>query len=252
MERILRPLRSVAESTATDRVKDGLCILQPKSERPADIEELKGFSSTEILDSFGGEDFLSHCCGRCDANRYSAIETETRSDPLPRQFAGCYGYLQGRYDEIELFEDWESFLRSPQGTKELGEGFRLYRLWQSSEFGHRAEMGKSQRAGLLKLLNRFLSQSFNADLFSFARAIQSSLDGHYELTIRAIPAGKIIGRTWIVPEHCSNCIVEIERWKGQCPNCKSKEIPNPMRKRQLKGDRPYWPLYRFLGIEGAQ
>ncbi|MDG2467756.1 MAG: hypothetical protein P8M80_00625, partial [Pirellulaceae bacterium] len=95
------------------------------------------------------------------------------------------------------------------------------------------------------------------DLVDFGRALRASLQSEKEcpqslpIKVQFVPAGRIANRFWYLPQHCCSCKAVCEPWKGRCPVCQSSDPPLPPRKRHLRGDRPYWPLVRFLGSEGA-
>ncbi|MEC9093593.1 MAG: hypothetical protein VX438_12850 [Planctomycetota bacterium] len=253
LERILRPLRSLAMATREHRTIDDLCILQESTDSFQEIDQVKGFLASEILDSFGGEPFLDQNCRGCAANLYGPINgNQPCQATFKRQFAGCYGYCQSAYENLDLFAEWDLLLKSTAGIKQFGPDFRLHHLWQTEELGSQGQLNTAQKNHFLQLLRWTEKQGLqNTDISSFATAIETAIQCNLEILVQLIPAGINDGIKWMLPQHCFNCIASLTHWTGQCPHCGSCATPNPPRKRNLRGDRPYFPIQNFLGAKKA-
>lgn len=266
LERAFRPIRSLAIAESEDRIWNDICIMQSRNQLRGEVDHIKAFSIEEVLTNFGGEEFLKHHCSQCDCNVFDQ-PADSNEHSRQRQYAGCYGYLQSVYGEVKLFADWQAELdgwageeiqeindikRGEKNDCRLEKGCRLDRIWRTREPEQPRVWSEEQKRLLLKLLTTGISEGINhPDLSSLAQALELSLRSGVAIQILVVPEAKIIDRQWIVPQHCSNCIHPLESWAGQCPICGSTSPPNSQRKRHLKGDRPYWPLVRFVGTEEA-
>ena len=256
LERTFRPLRSIADAHVENRVVDDICILQNRSETDHSLDEIKAFSAAETMEVFGGEDFLRHSCDSCIANVHTnqAAETLNKDSSLcARQFAGCYGYLQSTYDGWNLFQWWQEQLATDSANLEREPGTKLDEIWRHKNQEGVRYLPDRDAQLLLDLIQTIpKSQTTQTDWLSLKSALQYSLANETLLQIHVVPEAQIVDRNWIVPQHCSECIFPITKWNGNCPNCKTTMPPNSKRKRQLRGDRPYWQLTRFVGEEKAQ
>ena len=246
LERVFRPLRSLSVATAQKRVVDGLCILQPRSNRPNKLEELKGFDPMEACDGFGGREYIEACCNPCDANVYDPGSASSGSQRA--NLAGCYGCLQCVYDEMDLFTRWQRQILSRKGP--FSEVSQLDELWRREDWEQGCLSGWQSKSWSI-LIRETLQEWDHPDLHSMERALQLAISGDAAIQIEGFPEGRIENNRWILPQHCSNCLKPLEKWKGRCPGCQSQQPPHPLRKRNLKGDRPYWPLVEFLPRESV-
>ena len=241
LERTFRPLRCLTEAKAEGRTSGDLCILQPKSQRPTELDAIKGFSASEILEGFGGDEFVQFHCHRCAANVYSVEQMDSVESCEFKGVAGCYGYLQSEYDENRLFSRWQARI-----------DYQLYKVWERENLEAHGTLSILQRERLEKLLLDKNGGFVNSDAHSLYLALKACEETGDRLQIHVVPQSLIVDRNWIVPQHCSNCYLTLEKWKGSCPRCRSTAAPVSMRKRLLRGDRPYWPLVRFLGKVGTE
>lgn len=252
LERTFRPLRSIALATTEDRKIDDLCIMQGRREPPEKIELVKGFSATESLSAFGGAEFLNAHCGPCPANLYRGIQ-EKNGLTDENQFAGCYGYLLSEYDGWDLFGWLQSQLDEHAPRWNRRTGFQLDEVWRADDEKEERVLKTEDMELLNELVSSIpASRKPHSDWASFAKALQYAIEYRKNILLHVVPESKIVDRNWIVPQHCSSCIHAISRWMGHCPHCGTKQAPVSMRKRQLRGDRPYWPITRFLGVSGAE
>lgn len=257
LERTLRPLRSLALAQAEDRIHEDLCLRPPRTctqHAAADFQwdQFKGFRISETLEAFGGEAFVATHCQGCPANVYRSVSSST-TDPDQRQYAGCYGYLQSSYPGCSLFEVWQSTVVQDPDSFHGHADFQLDELWRTDDPGQPRYLASQQMEMLTCLIDDGGHGPFqHADLTSLAAALRLALDSGKRIQIDVIPESRIEDRHWIIPRHCSNCIRPAMDWRGVCPHCGSRQPPRPGRKRQLRGDRPYWPLVRFLGPEATR
>lgn len=223
------------------------------------------------MSGFGGEAFLQNGCGQCPANVSQIQVDEKRSSEHPlRQFAGCYGYLASHYGEFDLFqafrENLPGLISQAESTNALPEPVsqveqQLETMWRTDRLEHGDCLSSDQLHMIHQLLEPILQnpsthqdlQSSGAlsDVSGLKAAVDQALAGKYRIRIKVVPAGELAGQTWSIPQHCSNCHFSIPKWQGECPHCRSTSPPNSLRKRKLRGDRPYWPIVKFLGREAA-
>ena len=254
LERTLRPLRCVSAGHLENRIVGDLCLMPSREssefsgENPP-LDRLKGFSIAESLEGFGGEEFVSSHCPTCPANVFRSATPITDLE-RQRQYAGCYGYLQSIYNNVSLFDTWQNEVEKNSSRWDCQPGFQLDQLWQTPDPQQPRFLNRFQRELLGKLLAATSDPKFlHSDLTSLAGALEYSCETETPIQIEVVPAGQIIDRNWVVPQHCSNCIRVLDSWDGKCPYCDTRCPPRPKRKRHLKGDRPYWPLVRFVGPE---
>lgn len=266
LERLLRPLRELSLATHENRCHEGICILQHRDQQAA-LDSIMGFEVAEVTAAFGGFETLKKACLSCRANIPLHFTNESNSTPTP-SFAGCFGCLQESYDGLPLFQQWQQALiarenGAPGNNGDSGNSGnsgpgQLCELWQRNLLASGQVLNRWQLSTLEWLLNdTHRHHEGVADTHRLESAIARCLQDELPLQVHTVPAGIIRhdprkGRRWIVPQHCSNCAATVESWPGECPACGSDAAPNPERKRFVRGNRPYWPLVRFLGIDAAR
>ena len=185
----------------------------------------------------------------------------TDSETLHR-YAGCYGYLQSQYGSLDLFSDWSTFLNEDPTFDSITSqtADRISSLWLNKNLTPQAI--ECFEALVESTHNQFVDDSsandsdddllaFN-EVMNFRSALQVSIENEIGIQVQVIPAGVVDKKNWKVPQHCSVCSANAEPWDGKCLNCQATQPPNSPLKRFIRGDRPYWPLVRFLGEDGAK
>lgn len=282
LERKLRPLQCLSEASAENRIIDDTCIDRKSDQLFEPIESVKGFSIDEITSAYGGVDFLKTCCQDCNANACSFGQSplkqaslklppvkqppskqgrETNNETLHR-YAGCYGYLQSQYGGLDLFSDWAAFLNEDPtfDSITLQTADRISSLWLNKNLTRQAiecfeTLVESTHHQFFDDASVHDSEddllAFN-EIMNFRQALRASRENDIGIQVQVIPAGVVDKKNWKVPQHCSICCANAESWDGKCLNCQATQPPNSPLKRFIRGDRPYWPLVRFLGKDGAK
>lgn len=267
LERKLRPLQCLSEASAEGRIVDDTCIDRRADEDFKPIESVKGFSIDEITSAYGGVDFLKTCCQECKANACSFGQAPMKQDRQANnetlhRYAGCYGYLQSQYGGLELFNDWAAFLNGDPTLDAITSQTkdRISSLWLNKNLTPQAidcfrALVESTRVQFLAEPSVRDSEddllAFN-EVMNFRSALQVSIENEIGIQVQVIPAGVVDKKNWKVPQHCSVCSANAESWDGRCLNCQATQPPNSPLKRFIRGDRPYWPLIRFLGENGVK
>jgi hypothetical protein len=271
LERKLRPLQCLSEASAQHRIIDDTCIDRNPDDSFDPIGSVKGFSIDEITSAYGGVDFLRSCCHECDANACNFDRTGSQgewrgfrrlNDERLHRFAGCYGYLQSKYESSDLFAHWAESLAKEESLENMTfpTADRISSLWLDRTLSQESKKWFEKLAE--KTLNEFDelpptnaaadSELAVNEVMNFHSALIASKQLDIALQVQVIPAGIVDKKNWKVPQHCSACCSNADSWNGICPNCGSKRPPNSPVKRFIRGDRPYWPLVRFLGEDGAK
>lgn len=271
LERKLRPLQCLSDASAHQRVVGDTCIDRNPNDSFEPIESVKGFSIDEITSAYGGIDFLKSCCHACEANacNFGRIEQQEAVTGISRlnderlhRFAGCYGYLQSKYESIDLFASWAESLAKEESLVDavFPTADRISSLWLDKTLTREAKKWFEKLAD--ETLSEFRepvptnttidSELAINEVMNFHSALIASKECDIALQVQVIPAGIVDHKNWKVPQHCSVCCSNADSWSGICPNCGTKRPPNSPVKRFIRGDRPYWPLVRFLGEDGAR
>lgn len=239
VERRLRPLRSYSEAVEEGREFEGICISRTANSDLGSFDTAKGFRASEVLGAYGGREFLSGLCGECPANALRG----TMREP----FAGCYGLLEfSRFDRFH--EDLASAASNPGLRAELVAEFSVttplwYGLWMDSPL----------RPVQLDLLARLFgglaaaSESYREQLGPFLTAAKIALETDLPLHLTLVPRGDYTATEWTLASHCKRCKAPWPTGSRQCAACGLPGPPEPIRRRKVRGERPYWRLAGFLG-----
>ena len=131
---------------------------------------------------------------------------------------------------------------------------RWYGLWASSP------LSPVQLELLEVLLERLVADDLPglaprhdvAGLDDLRAAIVVARRENVPLHVQYGPRGEVFERTWFVAAHCGRCRAAREPQSRRCGVCGQPGPAEPARRRQAKGTRPYGPLSRFLGADGAR
>jgi hypothetical protein len=245
-ERQLRALRAYSEAVAEDRVFEGICVEPAASRGLCDLAAVKGFRAAEILDTYGGGQFVESQCGDCPANGKKVHQRDA--------LAGCYGLFE--LDTLSggtFRQDVDSVIAQLGIDEEYRAAFqsttpRWYGFWINSP------LAVAQVRLLLQIFSALAE--FRADyaerLRDFLSALQASLDAHLPLHVTLVPRGHADASIWTTASHCPRCKAAQAAWVHRCGACGQMGHANPPRKRRARGDRPYWPLQSFLGRDNVE
>ena len=240
VERVLRPLRAAAEAIAAGRCLGNVCV---GADWSADMPTqcATGFLLSDTLIAYGNDQAAANTCGPCPANAAQPAEDQPR-------WAGCHGLLiaPAPADLGRAFlAAWQALGETPAGDVPAGAAASWNRLWIESP------LTRSQLDLHAELWAQFSTEPPQAGWAEFRRALEAARTQHLALHVRAYPAGVRRGRHWYVPSHCPRCGSPREENSPACPVCCVSIAATPARRLFARGERPYWPLVRFLGAEAA-
>lgn len=208
-ERQLRVLRSLADALAAGRCHQGICV---------DEQETRGFRADDVLEVYGGAEFINTQCLPCPANTVA-----TRGEGA---WAGCFGWL----------------ILTPALRSALGASHQ--RLWM-----HR-QADRDMLATQVDLFTTLAAADPLVHHYLAALRLASTRD--VPLHWRLFPAGHTQGSTWWLPTHCPTCGAPQAREQRHCRVCGYIGHCAPEQKRKARGQRPFTPLAKFLGEAGAE
>jgi len=268
--RQLRGIREFSAGLADQRVFENICLhASASSEHP---ESAMGFTESEVLDVFGGQDSIENCCSSCNANT-NAIDS---GDPL---WAGCYGWLTADGSSITALASGEADadktadpLPAPAEdmlVKEIEFAIKMLNLGslidsnfpkaQPAWFGfwQNATFTVPQLLMLEKVFSTALRRhessgdpDFVDDLLRFIDALTLCHRNSLKLNVELVPRGYSDGVTWTIFAHCPRCYHCVsspdQTWK-RCEACGHESPPSGERKSKVLGLRPFVDLNRVLG-----
>ena len=244
--RQLRGLRELSHGIRQRRVVQGICIHPDLNES---VDTAKGFFVEEICEVFGGLEHVETCCHRCHANACQrSASTAQRSDTSI--WAGCYGWLPARFEEIDYIQEVQAALDEQGIQLTLDDGNRVtpswYGLWQIHRWqGARLKHLEQILNALMKRLSATTTSDQN--LLELSAAVKQCLDYDLQLETNLIPAGHSDGVHWRIESHCPTCLKEMAVDQTTCLACGRKVNPLPSVKRKVLGQRPYNLLHRLIG-----
>jgi hypothetical protein len=243
VERRLRPLRSYCEAVAEGRLFEGICVASAVTPSAvADgfgLNEAKGFRAAEVLAAYGGEQFVSETCGGCPAN--------ARLQAEPRALVGCYGHME--FSGLDrLHADLESVAVELGLQTALATEFPIttplwYGLWIQSP-------PREKQLALLAQLFAHLAardKAYCARLDHFLAAIRICLERQLPIHLTLVPRGEYTATKWTIVAHCRRCKAPWPGASRRCAVCGQIGRPEPSKRRNVRGERPYWRLAGFLG-----
>jgi hypothetical protein len=219
-ERQLRVLRAYADAAHAGRCVDGVCF---------DDSGERGFFAAEVLDAYGGREFVAQECEECPANTLAARRVGN--------LAGCYGWLV-------LEDDLLARLEETLANRETGTMPRWYGLWLdraptgATMEQHSALWDKVAGAGPVN----------DAGLSEFRAALRQGIPLYWALA----PRGAADGLTWSIVAHCPHCRAGMTPREHRCGVCGFVGRCAPQRTRQARGPRPFQTLERILGADQAE
>jgi hypothetical protein len=244
-ERQLRPLRTYVEAVFEERIFADVCFATREVWSKVDVDpgEVRGFRASEVLQAYGGEDFIRGQCDGCPANIF---RERTGANYPVANYAGCYGLLA--CDDV-LGAQWEACIAKLDLAAAIDTNFlpttpRWYGLFAA------APLNALQLDILFALLTA-LSEMAGQATDEFRRAVQLAQAKHAELHVALYPAGEYDRDAWRTSSHCRRCVATMLPREHRCSVCGLIAKPRPERLRKPRGQRPYVPLTRFLGAEGA-
>lgn len=264
VERQLKTLRTVAECQAAGRVDAGICFPPDLDRRATAPAPPLGFRLNDALAAYGVENLDRLPCISCPAHVEPASV-----EPAGAQirWAGCYGLVDWRPVQAELFDVVDDLLvelldrtsSEPTGATEKASSDerhdspdlsppllvtrpRWRGLWATSPLEPR------QLAWLGPLVARLAQrgEAWRVVFERFALALQFAASSQRTLHVEYGPAGRIVGRSWIVEPHCPVCRAPRAPTERVCRCCGSDVHGAPLRKRLGRGRRPFRPLAEFL------
>jgi hypothetical protein len=212
-ERQLRVLRSYSDAVHDGRVRDGICFAPDEDGGPE-----YGFRAADVLEVYGGEEFVRSQCDACPSNTIAG-----RSGSA---LAGCFGL-------IVLDDPLRELLSRPAWIERVHAVFlptnpAWFGLWANSPFAQPQ----------LELL---------AELFAEVPGRQRG-----EFHVQSFPAGEFDARSWIIHAHCPRCKGPMSEREHRCAVCGLVCHAEPERRRKPRGRRPFVPLKTFLGEAKAK
>lgn len=245
--RHLRPLQEFSLAQEQNRILEGICVELSADQIDLSDPGHKGFRVDELLAYFGGLDFVSQQCSGCPANTAKSL--------FERALAGCAGLLPSDATNPPLPDLFQTSIEEIGLSRQILEAFppttpRWYGLWCDSP------ISSSQLELLEQIVQHLIdteaaeSQS-SRELLLFFKAIRISRTANLPLDVELFPSGNHQEKNWIVASHCPRCKAAMAPTERHCQVCGRTGHCNPARKRRSRGDRPYWPLNRFLGETGA-
>ncbi len=240
-ERTLRNLRAYTDAALEDRIFEGLCV--DKNIDADNPQQACGVRVEEIFAGFGGQREVTDCCATCPANLPFRDGTKV--------VGGCFDMLTA----ADLGEDFERRAGLVLTNRSLREPFAAHfaattRLWHGLWL--RSPLTTAQCRLLQTLFGAIQDNVPNPTAVNrFQAALATSLSRQLPLHVTPFPSGRVEGKQWIVDPHCAHCLVQRNSSGRHCPVCGHQAHPVPSRRRSVRGNRPYWPLVRFLGEEEA-
>jgi hypothetical protein len=243
VERRLRPLRKFAEAAGQGRLFEGICVGPEVSAGAANWSQATGFRASEVLNAYGGHEYVRELCGDCPGN---ALRGQ-----MPQPLAGCYGELEfSGLDRLQ--KDLESVAAGATLREALEKEFvltvpRWYGLWIESPL----------RSGQLECLNKLLAglaaldEAYRERLGAFLAATGAAAASGLPLHVTLVPRGEYTATHWSTVSHCLRCKAPWPSGPRKCAACGLAGRPRPGRKRHARGQRPYWRLSGFLGAENV-
>lgn len=230
-ERQLRSLRTYSDCVHKGRESERICV--------SDIDPGMGFPSQEVLQAYGGTEFVHQQCDTCHVNVLRGRQGSG--------LAGCFGTLLMGAERGRLIE--MAIERSGMGAR-VAELFlpttpRWHGLWTQ------AELSGDQRQTLLAIFGA-IDHAAMPDLREFHVALSLALQHHLPVHVQSYPAGEAERDFWRVNAHCSRCKATMGQREQRCTVCGLLARAEPVRQRKARGNRPYVPLVRFLGEAGAR
>lgn len=239
VERRLRPLRTYGEAVEEGREFEGICVSPSASASPGSLGDAKGFRSNEVLEAYGGRQFVGELCRGCPVNALRRVQRE----PL----AGCFGLFEfsglvSFHDDLELAAN-ETDLRRSLAAEFPMTTPRWYGLWIESP----------PRPAQLELLGRLftglglVSDLYRERLGPFLTAVDIALETSAALHLTLVPRGDYTATQWTLVSHCKRCRAPWPDGSRRCVACGLVGRPEPSKRRKARGERPYWRLAGFLG-----
>ncbi len=233
-ERQLRSLRAYSDAVREDRTFERICV-----QRFGVEEEPLGFMIDEVLDAYGGAREVDANCPTCPANAVLS-----RSDV---GLAGCYDLL-AKSELNCIDQDLERIVARLDIAPSYRRRFPIttppwYGLWMQGR------PTADQLHCVLRILDAARKQSSPSRALNvFIQAIQVALDQDIPMRWKLEPAGEVEGQSWVIPSHCPDCKAFQDEAKDRCSVCGRAGRAFGIRRRKVRGNRPYWKIERFLGV----
>lgn len=246
------------------------------------LGEPGGFRISDVLAAYGGSELVERSCGECPVNlsidRKAANPECSRStvgEPLAMsRWANCFGVVDWRTLGESCFERVEQLQRRLAPLEQWEVRFlptrpTFYGLWigsansDASPASHASvhspslAFSREQLEWLERLWSLCVADGAEAETVwgPFLAAIRRALATGAELRAKLYPRGELEGKRWRVAAHCGRCGAS---WGSEqaaaariCPVCRLAAAPLAARSRAAQGTRPYGPLARIVGREGA-
>ena len=243
-ERQLRAARAVSEARREGRVFEGLAVDPPL-----------GFRIEDALAVYGGEAAVQSACADCPANALAGDDHPLfRDGPPPAwpQLAGCYGYVRLPEDTSAFHAAIEQGIEGVYGGGPWGDmcpvtAPRWYGLWLDSP------LWAEQLLVRFNVLEAAIidDPTTRRDVADLRTALNVAFNAGLRLFVQLFPPGQVEDSWWRLASHCPRCKATWRIVAGQCAVCGHVGSPAPDKKRRARGIRPYFPLDRLLGREGA-
>ncbi len=230
-ERQLRSLRTYSDCLHAGRELDGVCI-------SAD-DPTMGFPALEVLNAYGGAPLIHAQCDGCALN---VVRGRARSG-----LAGCFGLLALKPDVTARVDDAieRAGIKSAINELFLPTTPRWYGLFAQ-------QILDAPRITVLQQVFAAMSESLSLEKLEFQTALELALRASISLHMRCYPAGESEPDGWRLQAHCGRCKAPMAERARQCGVCGLLAHAEPRRQRKTRGIRPFVPLARFLGAQGAQ
>ncbi len=226
---------------------EGICV-QPSDDWTLSSNDgqqpLNAFRASEVLAVYGGLHRVVSLCTACPANATAVSQ--------PNALAGCYGWFtrsdlclnsdEGIEDAASRLGMLQTIQREFRRTRPM-----WYGLWMDSPLAN----------GRVRALERLITQMLlerstsSESLGRFLSALSLSDRANLPIHVMLNPCGQANATSWTLPAHCPACKATWIEESFHCAICGRTGRPNPARKRNVLGRRPYMPLERFLNRESA-
>ncbi|HMP78603.1 MAG TPA: hypothetical protein PKD54_04070 [Pirellulaceae bacterium] len=263
--RQLRSLHELSNAYQQNRVLDGIawhesCL--PPAEMTSDLVALpendlvpRGCFVEEVLNVYGGVEFVTNQCSVCLANTFKgqhgwagcvgtlsgwSVRSSGGGDPYPNLF----DWLDGKYGAM----DWHWWREQCQ----VETNPHWYGLWLRSPIDPQVLpfVGQIMDTALASIAQ--LDASARNDLSRFCTAVALAMEHHIPLSVISVPPGFSDGVTWTISAHCQHCHAPRGTGAPICAVCKVSAPVEPARKRKVLGLRPYLGLESLIGPSAAR
>ncbi len=221
---------------AEGRIFEGVCV---------DRSMTSGFLTDEVLAYFGGESLVVHECQDCPANVLANKDA--------RMLAGCFGLFDWSNLQPSFFRVIDEVAREKKFADPICHCLHLtspawYGLWMSSP------LDNVQTELIAQILTAAAGKVSHVDqsLHRLIAALNVCRDHELLLHVSMSPTGKASDRSWTTGPHCPRCKAEMTEKAKHCRVCGRTGGPNPARRRNARGTRPYQPLHEILGAPNVE